>query len=118
MGSFPYSVAIEDLNRDGKPDLVAGNVSSGTVSVLLGAGGGTFGAKTDFVLGADPRSVAIGTERGWSSRSGDGKLLLLHRLCVAGERTWGVWVEDGLLGAAICVSTFCSDQRSERGREI
>jgi predicted NUDIX family NTP pyrophosphohydrolase len=58
-GSYPYSVAIADLNGDGRPDLAVTNLGSFTVSVLLGNGDGTFGAKTDFGTGSGPRSVAI-----------------------------------------------------------
>ena len=43
VGEIPYSVAIGDLNGDGRPDLATPNYSSNTVSVLLGNGNGTFG---------------------------------------------------------------------------
>jgi hypothetical protein len=59
-GSYPYFVAIGDLNADGKPDLAVANRSSNTVSVLLGDGDGTFGTKTDFATGSYPLCVAIG----------------------------------------------------------
>jgi hypothetical protein len=59
-GPGPYSVAIGDLNADGKPDVVASNASSNNVSVLLGNGDGTLGEKTDYETGASPQSVAIG----------------------------------------------------------
>src|SRR5205814_378661 len=39
--SGPESVAIEDLNGDGKPDLVTANYNASTVSVLLNAGPGS-----------------------------------------------------------------------------
>src|SRR2546422_7828406 len=59
-GSGPVSVAIGDLNGDGKPDLAVANINSATVSVLLGNGAGGFGAKTDFTTGPNPPSVALG----------------------------------------------------------
>src|SRR5262245_1748231 len=39
-GTGPVSVAIGDLNGDGKPDLVTTNTNAHTVSVLLGNGTG------------------------------------------------------------------------------
>jgi hypothetical protein len=44
-GAYPASVAIGDVSGDGRPDLVVANLDSYTVSVLLGNGDGTFGAK-------------------------------------------------------------------------
>ncbi len=67
----PYSVAIGDLNADGKPDLVTSNVGSNTVSVLLGNGDGTFGVRTDYGTGSQPYSVAI------HDLNADGKLDLV-----------------------------------------
>ncbi|MFM7486515.1 MAG: FG-GAP-like repeat-containing protein, partial [Cytophagales bacterium] len=69
-GSLPRSVAIGDLDGDGKPDLAVANEGSDSVSVLRNTGSrGTvsFAAKVDFTTGADPRSVAIG------DLDGDGK---------------------------------------------
>jgi len=69
-GRNPRSVAIGDLNGDGKPDLVTANSgaypSSGpsTVSVLLGNGNGTFGAETEFATGFGPTFLAIGDLNG------------------------------------------------------
>src|SRR5947209_19881163 len=56
-GINPISVAVGDLNGDGQLDLVTANVGgdpfgnptpAGTISVLLGSGGGTFSAATPY----------------------------------------------------------------------
>ena len=57
-GRDPASVAVVDVNGDGKPDLVTAN-EAGTVSVLLGNGNGTFGANVDYPAGAGATSVAV-----------------------------------------------------------
>ena len=59
VGADPFSVAIGDLNNDGKQDVVVANASDSDISVLLGNGDGTF-ARTDVVVGNNPASVAIG----------------------------------------------------------
>ena len=72
-GDNPYSIAIGDIDGDGKPELVAANLSSGTVSVLrnnsprgfLSTSAFTF--PVAFQAGASPRFVAL------SDVDGDGK---------------------------------------------
>jgi FG-GAP-like repeat len=65
-GASPLSVAMADLNGDGKADLA---VASGTgVSVLLNNGNGTFGAPAGYGSGTSPFSVAAG------DLNGDGKI--------------------------------------------
>src|SRR6266508_3268976 len=60
-GREPASVAIGDLNGDGKPDLATANANAaGTASVLLNKGDGSFQAKLDYRTGPVPFSVAIG----------------------------------------------------------
>jgi hypothetical protein len=70
-GSNPISVAVGDLNRDGKQDLVNANQTDGTnptagsVSVFLRNTNNTgFDSKVDFPVGHNPVSVAVGDFNG------------------------------------------------------
>ncbi|MDA0987453.1 MAG: IPT/TIG domain-containing protein, partial [Bacteroidetes bacterium] len=75
VGNSPYSVAIGDLDGDGKSDLAVANSasSSNTVSVLRNTSTSgdittsSFATKVDFTTGTLPYSVAIG------DLDGDGK---------------------------------------------
>ncbi|MDE5096145.1 MAG: VCBS repeat-containing protein, partial [Trichodesmium sp. St11_bin5] len=61
VGISPESVAVEDFNGDGIPDLAVGDGYYSyldNVSVLLGKGDGSFGSATNFPAGDWPRSVA------------------------------------------------------------
>src|SRR5262245_11097584 len=42
VGPGPLSVAVRDLNFDGRPDVVVGNFSSNSLSILLNNGAGGF----------------------------------------------------------------------------
>ncbi len=75
--SMPTSVAIGDLDGDGKPELAVANSFSNTVSILkntskVGSIDATsFAPSVDFTTGLGPTSVAI------SDMDGDGKLDLI-----------------------------------------
>lgn len=61
-GTAPVSVAVADVNGDGKPDLIIANNGSNTVSVLLnttppGAASPSFAAQQTFATGTNPVSV-------------------------------------------------------------
>jgi hypothetical protein len=59
------AVAVGDFNRDGILDLAATNgVSSGTVSVLLGNGDGSFQTAGSYAAGIFPTAVAVGDFNG------------------------------------------------------
>jgi FG-GAP-like repeat/FG-GAP repeat len=67
-GHFAASVAVADVNGDGKPDALVANQSSNTIGVLLGNGDGTFQAAVTFSSGGvGPASVAV------ADVNGDGK---------------------------------------------
>jgi uncharacterized protein (TIGR03437 family) len=65
-GSHPNTVAIVDINGDGKPDLIVSNGGSivdkdgGGIEVLLGNGDGTFKAPVLYPAGFYPRSLTVG----------------------------------------------------------
>lgn len=71
-GYAPWSVAVADVNGDGKPDLIVvswyktGNSESeGSIDVLLGAGDGTFAAPVRYgTLGGQALGVAVGDVNG------------------------------------------------------
>jgi hypothetical protein len=64
-GITPGSIAIADLNGDGKLDLVLGNAGSNSVGMLLGNGDGTFEAPVTYGSGGiEPLAVALGDVNG------------------------------------------------------
>src|SRR5207247_143990 len=64
VGTHPISVAVGDVNGDGRPDLAVANAGSNNVSVLLGYGDGTFQPALSFAAGTYPVSVAVGDVNG------------------------------------------------------
>src|SRR5438046_10678664 len=66
-GSGPYASAVGDFNGDGKQDLAVTNVTTSSVSILLGNGNGSFGAPATFPVGNNPSSIEV------SDFNGDGK---------------------------------------------
>jgi hypothetical protein len=61
VGSSPRSIGISDFNADGRLDLAVANATSGTLSVLLGTGGGGFtqAGGSPINVGTFPQSIAI-----------------------------------------------------------
>jgi hypothetical protein len=67
---FHVSLAVADVNGDGKPDLVTANYGAdrtGSVSVLLGNGDGTFQAQQSLAVASPGYSLAV------ADLNGDGK---------------------------------------------
>ncbi|WP_052807908.1 FG-GAP-like repeat-containing protein [Methyloterricola oryzae] len=63
-GTYPWSVAVADFNRDGKPDLAATDETQSAVSVYLGTGGGRFKDAQPFATGPGPWWLATGDFNG------------------------------------------------------
>jgi hypothetical protein len=73
VGHGPGSIAIADVNHDGKLDIIVANTIDGTLDVLLGDGKGHFtpAAGSPFSCGKNPNDIATG------DFNGDGNLDLL-----------------------------------------
>ena len=100
-GFGPTSVVAADVNGDGKPDLIVANqlgcnsCASGTVSVLLGKGDGTFQAAVSYNSGGTRADSVVVADV-----NGDGKLDLVvmnRALCgsLCGDGQVGVLLGNG-----------------------
>ena len=88
LGSPPFNplfVAVSDVNNDNKPDLLAIRLNVHAITILLGDGGGGFGAPIDYPTAPNPQTLAVG------DFNGDNKL----DLAVA-ENSFSILLGDGL----------------------
>ncbi|HEY6836951.1 MAG TPA: FG-GAP-like repeat-containing protein [Gaiellaceae bacterium] len=86
-----FSLALDDLNGDGNPDLVVG-AASPSVSVLLGNGIGGFGLPTSYPLaGGFGATLSVDA----ADLNGDGKTDLV---ATGGNSDVSVWLGDGAGG--------------------
>ena len=58
VGSRPTSIAIGDLNGDGRRDIVTANSGSNTITILSGQSDGSF-TRMDYSVGLNPTSVTL-----------------------------------------------------------
>ncbi|MGD0272343.1 MAG: FG-GAP-like repeat-containing protein [Gaiellaceae bacterium] len=66
-GGNAGAIAVGDFNGDGVKDMAIANYISGSVSILVGTGTGSFAAVGNFNVGTYPSSIAVG------DFNGDGK---------------------------------------------
>ncbi len=62
-GASPFDVAIRDIDKDGRPDIIVANNGANSISVFRNignAGNFSFANKVDFASGAEPVSIAFG----------------------------------------------------------
>ena len=83
-GFGPNSVALGDVNKDGKLDVVLANsTAGGSLSVLLGNGDGTLANHVDYFVGESAGAVTLGDVDGDHSldlvATGDGVIVLLGK---------------------------------------
>jgi FG-GAP-like repeat len=64
VGKNPTTVTPFDINQDGITDLVTTNVSSNTLSILIGNGDGSFRDQMQLHVCQEPRSLATGSFNG------------------------------------------------------
>ena len=66
VGHRPDSIAIADVNRDGRPDIIVANMEDETVTVLLGDGRGQFAPApgSPFACGKAPNDIAVADMNG------------------------------------------------------
>lgn len=61
VGKAPGPIAVADVNHDGSPDIIVGNMDDATVTVLLGHGNGQFTSAqgSPFPCNANPNDIAV-----------------------------------------------------------
>jgi VCBS repeat protein len=75
LSSVPYQVIVGDFNGDGNPDLAAVSIYSGSVSVLVNNGNGTFGSpQTSSAITPDPNGPSGFSSLATGDFNGDGRL--------------------------------------------
>lgn len=109
-GLYAISVAISDINGDGKSDLLVGNRNSGNIGLLLGNGDGTFQPAVTYDSGGPggPNSITV------ADLNGDGHPDVL----AANTGTVGVLLNSGFTQAPTTTSVTSSLNPSVVGQAV
>ncbi|CAF0808160.1 unnamed protein product [Adineta steineri] len=99
-GSQLWSVALADVDGDGKLDIIVPNYTANNIGVFLNSGTGTFAAQVTYPSGVNPIFVAA------SDVNGDSKPDII--VANAGAGTVGVFLNSGTgtFGAQVAYSTL------------
>lgn len=95
VGDMPQGIVLADFNADGIADMAVANAFSGNVSILLGAGDGTFAVGAPVQVGGEPIALAVG------DFNGDGRADLAvadfsgNRIVVFSGKGDGAFVQAG-----------------------
>jgi len=103
LTDFPHSVALGDVDGDGRVDLVSANAASGTLTVFLQEEGGGFAQPLslgDYSLTVGPISVALGDV------DGDGRVDLVSANQVSDTLTVFLQEEGGGFAQPLSLGDF------------
>ncbi|MHB1843828.1 MAG: FG-GAP-like repeat-containing protein [Deltaproteobacteria bacterium] len=87
VGTAPVALVSGDWNLDGVPDLAVANSGSGSVSVLIGNGDGTFQPQVAYSVGANPVALVSADLQGTGAldlvvvNEADGTVQILENNC-------------------------------------
>lgn len=117
-GQGANSVAVADVNNDGRPDLIVGNDSG--VTVLLGNGNGTFQAATSYGLNGNlATGVAVGDLNGdgypdiaIASRYSESVFVLLNNGDGTFKNTVG-YKSGGAFGTSVAIADLNGDGHAD-----
>lgn len=122
VGHGPGSIATGDFNGDGREDIVTDDGSYGpdTLSVLLGAGDGTFAQATSWSAGPGPGAVVVGDFNGDGKQdmaSGDRDAGCVSILLGAGDGSFPVTASQaaGVSPTMLVVGDFDADGHEDLG---
>ncbi|MGA7342205.1 MAG: Ig-like domain repeat protein [Terracidiphilus sp.] len=102
LSASPTSVAVGDLNGDGRPDLVLTKKGSGSVTVLLGNGKGGFNAGVDYPAATRAANALL------ADLNGDGRLEVVVTDSAAGAIDVLAGNGDGTLGKPVSYAAIAN----------
>ncbi|MGA7181323.1 MAG: VCBS repeat-containing protein [Thiobacillaceae bacterium] len=123
VGNDPWNLAIGDVNKDGKPDIVVANSNSGSVSFLLQDANhlGSFQPTQNVSTGGTPYAVAISDINGDGfadlavalNMTGGGAVLLLQNSAVPLSFLPPVPLSNGAGAGSVAVGDLNHDGRPD-----